>query len=288
MSPRLSLAVAALLFSTGGIVIKSLSLSAVQVASFRSGVAAVALLIAVPAARKAMDRKTFLVGLAYAATLVSYVLANRLTTSANAIYLQSTAPLYLLLLAPWLLKETVRLRDLPIVAAVLGGLLLVLLGDDLPSATAPDPARGNLIGALSGFTYAVTIAGLRWLGKEREDTNRTLAAVIWGNSIAFLAVLPAALPLVHWQGVDLAGIGYLGIFQIGLAYLLVIRGLQQVPALDASLLLLVETAFNPVWVWLFLSEKPSLLALGGGALIVGATLYQAVINPSARIRAVPE
>lgn len=278
MSPRLLLALAAFLFSTGGIAIKVIGLTPVQVASFRSAVAAVTLLLLIPSARKAMGWRTFLIGSAYAATLVSYVLANRLTTSANAIYLQSTSPLYLLLLAPWLLRERVRLRDLPIVAAVLGGLLLVLLGADLPSSTAPDPARGNLIGAFSGFTYALTITGLRWLTGFGDAGKATIAAVIWGNLIAAVAVLPWALPVTHWATPDLLGIIYLGVFQIGLAYFLVSRGLQQVPALEASLFLLVETAFNPLWVWLFLGETPTLLALAGGALIVLATVYQSVIS----------
>ena len=86
----------------------------------------------------------------YAYTLVSFVLANRLTTSANTIYLQSTAPLFLLMLAPVLLREPIRRRDLPVILAVLGGLALVFLGADHPSVTAPDPARGNLLHSAVG------------------------------------------------------------------------------------------------------------------------------------------
>src|ERR1700690_1221397 len=122
MSPRLRIALAALLFSTGGAAIKAADFTPWQIASFRSGIAAIALLVAVPGARRGFGWRPALVGVAYAATLVLFVLANRLTTSANTIYLQSTAPLYVLLFAPLLLKEPIRRRDLPVIAAVLGGL----------------------------------------------------------------------------------------------------------------------------------------------------------------------
>lgn len=265
----------AILFSTGGAAIKAADFGPWQVASFRSGIAAATLLVLLPAARRAFGWRTLLVGLAYAATLVSFVLANRLTTSANTIYLQSTAPLYLLLFGPWLLHEPVRRRDLPIIAAVAGGLVLVFLGADLPSGTAPDPARGNLFAVGSGISYALLICGLRWLGRDQADHLSGIAAVILGNVVAFLAALPMALPLGGHSAAGWGVVLYLGIFQIAGAYLLVTRGLRQVPALEASLLLLAETALNPLWSWLLLHEVPSRLALGGGALIILATIAQA-------------
>jgi drug/metabolite transporter (DMT)-like permease len=277
MSPRVRIAVAALLFSTGGAAIKAASFGAWQIASFRSGVAAITLFVLIPGARRGFGWKPALVGVAYAATLVSFVLANRLTTSANTIYLQSTAPLYLLLLGPLLLKEPVRRRDLLVVGAVIGGLLLVFLGADRPSVTAPDPARGNLLGLVSGLSYALLLCGLRWLGRDSGGAagDRTVAAVVLGNAFAFLAALPWALPLGSHPVTSWGVILYLGIFQIALAYLLVTTGLKHVAALEASLLLLVETAFNPFWAWVVLGEVPTSLALAGGALIIGATVVQA-------------
>ena len=109
---RLQLLGAALLFSTGGAAIKAAVFTGWQIASFRSGFAALTLLLIAPAARRAWTRHTVLVGCAYAACLTLFVLANRLTTAANTIFLQSTAPLYVLVLAPWLLHEPVRRRDL--------------------------------------------------------------------------------------------------------------------------------------------------------------------------------
>src|SRR5690242_14132764 len=105
---RLMLLAAATLFSTGGAAIKAASVSSWQVASFRSAVASVTLLLLFPAARRLANWRLWPVGLAYSGTLVLFVLSTRLTTAANAIFLQSTAPLYLLALAPLLLHEHIR------------------------------------------------------------------------------------------------------------------------------------------------------------------------------------
>ncbi len=276
MSPRVQIAVAALLFSTGGAAIKYASLTGWQVASFRSLVAAVVLWLVLPAARRGMSWRAALVGIAYAITMVAFVLANRLTTGANAIYLQSTSPLFLILIAPLLLKEKLRRSDFPILLAVLLGMLLVMSGNDAPSDTATNPALGNMLGLASGASYALMICGLRWLGRSDESGDGALAAVVLGNAMAGLAALPMALPVASVASVDWVVILYLGAFQIGLAYVLVTRGLRQVPALDAALLLLVETALNPVWTWMLLGERPGMLALAGGAVIIAATAAQAM------------
>jgi len=278
MSPRIRIALAALLFSTGGAAIKAADFSAWQIASLRSGVAAITLFVLVPGARRGFGWRPALVGVAYAATLVLFVLANRLTTSANTIYLQSTAPLYVLLLAPLLLRERIRRRDLPVIFAVLGGLALVLLGANPPSTTAPDPARGNIFAAMSGLSYALLLCGLRWLGRD-GGADRGISAVLLGNLIACLAGLPMALPLGSHPVTAWGIILYLGIFQIAGAYLLVTSALRHVPAIEASLMLLVETAFNPFWAWLLLGEVPAMLALVGGGLIIGATILQAARSP---------
>ena len=273
---RLQLVFAALLFSTGGAAIKATTLTGWQVASFRSGIAALTLLLLVPATRRGWGWRPALVGVTYAATLILFVTANKLTTSANTIFLQATSPVYLLLLGPLFLKEPVRPRDLWVVAAVLAGLVLFFVGNEAPMITAPDPAKGNLLALLSGFSFAVTIAGLRWLSRGAEDSG--LATVAFGNVIAFLWGLPFALPVVSATPADWVVMLYLGAIQIGLAYACLTRGLRQVPALEASLLLMVEPVLNPVWAWLVHGERPSHWALLGGALIIGATSAQAVVQ----------
>ena len=273
---RLQLVAAALLFSTGGAAIKASTLSAWQVAGFRSGFAALTLLLLVPATRRGWGWRPALVGVAYAATLILFVTANKLTTSANTIFLQATSPVYLLLLGPLFLKEPVRRRDLWVVAAALSGLLLFFVGTEAPVATAPDPAKGNMLALLSGVCFAATIAGLRWLSRGVEDTG--LATVAIGNLIAFGWGLPFALPVLSATATDWVVMLYLGSIQIGLAYACLTRGLRSVPALQASLLLMVEPVLNPVWSWLVHGERPSHWALLGGALIIGATATQAVVQ----------
>lgn len=270
---RLELLAAAALFSTGGAAIKATSFTGWQVACFRSAIAAAAIFLLLEQARRNWSWRVPAVGCAYAGTLVLYVLANKLTTSANAIFLQDTAPLYLLLVGPWLLKEPVRRNDLVLMLALAAGVGLVFAGQQAPQQTAPDPLRGNLVALASGVSWALTLAGLRWLGGDRGSG---LAAVATGNLLACLASLPRALPVETAATRDWLIVGYLGIFQIGLAYVFLTRGMRGVPALEASLLLLAEPALNPLWTWRLHGERPANLALAGGALIILAATAAAL------------
>jgi drug/metabolite transporter, DME family len=267
---RLQLIGAALLFSTGGAAIKAAAFTGWQIASLRSGFAALALLLMAPEARRGWTPQSALVGVAYAACLTLFVLANRLTTAANTIFLQSTAPLYILLLAPWLLKEPVRRRDFGFMLVVGLGLTLFFIGVDQPVVTAPDPVRGNLLALVSGFCWALTVCGLRWL-TARPGRGSPVAAVASGNLTAFLVTLPFAVPLGSHSLADWSIVIYLGVFQIALAYLLVTSAINHIPALEASMILLIEPALNPVWAWLMQGEVPGMWAVIGGAVILGAT-----------------
>lgn len=267
---RLLLLAASLLFSTGGAAIKATTLTSWQVASLRSGIAAVALTALLPAARRGWEWRIWPVAAAYACTMVTFVLANKLTTAANTIFLQSTAPLYLLLVGPWLLRERIRTSELRFMVLAAAGMSLLFAGAERAVATAPDPATGNVVGAVSGVGWALTIAGLRWMGKRTSGGMPTMAPVVAGNLIAFAVALPVALPVAHWRAFDAVAVLYLGVFQIGLAYVCLTRAMRQVPALEASLLMLVEPVLNPTWAWLAHGERPSRWALAGGALILAA------------------
>ncbi len=269
---RLMLLASAILFSTGGAAIKGSALSAMQLACFRSGLAAASLFVLLPEARQRWTRRTMAVGTAYAATLVLFVLANKNTTAANAIFLQATAPIYLLLLGPLLLHEPVRRSDLLVVAAVACGALLMFNGAPAASVTAPDPRRGNLFGAGSGLTWALTVSGLRGLERRVDAAGSAITTVVAGNVIAFTVCLPAAVPVRHFSLWDAATLFYLGVFQIGLAYLLMTRSIRYVAALEASTLLMTEPALNPFWTWLLQGERPGASPLAGGALVLAATL----------------
>lgn len=269
---RLELAGAALLFSTGGAVIKATTLTGWQVAGLRSAIAAVAVLLLVPASRRGWNGRTLLVAVAYAACLVLYVTANKLTTAANTIFLQSTGPIYILLLAPWLLKERVTRRDLLVLGVMVVGLLCFFAGAEPPLRSAPDPALGNILAAAAGFAWAFVVMGLRWLGRSPAEgtTDPAMSAVALGNILAAAAALSVGLPLGHPGAGDWLAVSFLGVVQIGVAYLLMSRGVRFLPAFEASVLLLIEPALNPFWAWLVQGEVPGAWALGGGVLILGA------------------
>ena len=271
---RLQILAAALLFSSGGAAIKATSLTGWQVAGFRSGIAALALMIAMPTWRRWWRPRVLAAGVAYAATMVLYVTGNKLTTAANVIFLQGTAPMYLLLLGPWLLRESIRGRDLFAAAALAVGLLLFFVGAEQPLATAPNPLAGNILGACAGLTWALTILSLRWLARNgvRDGDDPAGAAVVAGNLIACAVCLPLAFPVLESRPVDWTIVGYLGVFQIGLAYVCMTRGVRRVPAFEASLLLLLEPVLNAIWAWLAHGERPGPWSLAGCALILAATM----------------
>ncbi len=266
--PRLQIVAAALLFSTGGVAIKSCGLSNWQVASFRCGVAAIALGLLLPRARQRWTVPTVVVGLAYAATMVLYVLSNKATTAANAVFLQSTAPLYILLLAPLWLGERAQRRDLLWMVGIALGMALFFIGQESPSRTAPNPALGNLVAAGAGLSWALTVLGLRWLGREG---GQAAAAVVAGNVIAFFLALPMALPLAASRPADWGWVLYLGIFQIAIAYVMLTRAVETVSAFEVSLLLLIDPILSPIWAWWVHGEVPGRWALIGGAIVLLVT-----------------
>lgn len=278
MNPRLGVAAAALLFSTGGAAIKSCALGAWTVAGWRSGIAAVTLLLLLPAVRKIPRRSTLLVALSYAATLLLFVLANKTTTAANAIFLQSTAPIYIFLLAPKLLGEKNSRRDWIQLLVTAAGLVFFLIGLPPAQSTAPNPALGNYLAVAAGVTWSLTLMGLRWTAREDADGFGGARAALWGNLFAFAAALPLGGVPLDASPTALAVLLYLGVFQIGLAYAALTAAFRSVPAAEASLLLLLEPALNPIWAFLLHAERPGTTALLGGALILGAGLWRSRHN----------
>ena len=291
--PRLALIAAALLFSTGGVCIKQLAgLTAWQRAGLRSAIAALFLLLVWKRARRGYTWKSLIFSFFYAGTLATFVAANTYTTSASAIFLQSTAPLYVLLLSPLVLRESVKAGDLLYMGTLAVGLALCFgdewwSGSSTVQATAPNPLLGNAFGLVSGILWACTIVGLRWFGQRSrgggEDGGGAGASVVLGNVTCFAvcALLAQATGDGLFHGVaslppkTFGVLAFLGCFQVGLAYICIARGMSRVPAMEASLLLLVEPTFNPVWSFLVLHEKPGPWTLAGGALILGATALHA-------------
>ncbi|EPX61331.1 putative membrane protein [Cystobacter fuscus DSM 2262] len=260
---RLYLLAAAALWSTAGVLVKLSTLTAWQLASGRSLIAAVALALALPAGRKRPSARGLLATLAYAATVVTFIVANKLTTSANAIFLQDTAPLYVLLLSPLVLGERPSRGEWMAVPVFLLGLSLFFL-DQLN----PGQFWGNMVALASGVTFASCILGLR--ATRGEGTS----VLVWGNVLAGLATLVPALEGPRPTAMDLGMLVFLGVFQLGCAYALFERGLRETPALEASLLILLEPVLNPVWTFLFVGERPGPWALVGGTIILLATAWR--------------
>ncbi|MBA2356608.1 MAG: DMT family transporter [Luteitalea sp.] len=277
MSGRLQVLTAAVLFSTAGVVVKATALTHWQVAGFRSAVAALVLLLVARTSVRA-DPRTLAVGLVIAVTFISFIVANKLTTAAHAVFLQAAAPVYLVLLGPWLLGERVHARDLPFLGVVCVGLALLFSASVAPSATATNPALGNAVAAFSGLTWALVLVGMRWTSRERGVAG-AMTATFYGNLFAALLCAPLALPVRGAMPVDWLVIAYLGCFQLALAYVLLTRGIGTLTALEASLLLLLEPALNPLWTWLVHGESPGVMAAIGGALILAATTIRAVRPP---------
>jgi drug/metabolite transporter, DME family len=276
---RLLLLAAATLWSTAGAAIKLCGLSGWQIAGGRSLVAGLFLLAAVPAARARPTLRTLAVAVAYALTVVQFVLATKLTTAANAIFIQDTAPLWVLLLSPWLLRELPTRGELLAVPVSAVGLALFFL-DDLSAGQ----LLGNVVALSSGVAFALSILGLRLIRGEGP------AALVWGNLLA------AAIALPFWpsgptpSAMDLGLVLYLGVFQLGLSYLLFSRGLERTPAVEASLLVLLEPVLNPIWTFLLAGERPGPWAIAGGAIVLAATAWRTIAPAllASRTRPLPE
>lgn len=264
---------AALLFSTGGAAIKAVSWGPLQVAGTRSLLAAGVMVVLLPSARRALDRRLAVVACAYAVMMISFVLGNKWTTAANTIFLQSTAPLYVAVFGPKLLGEGRRPGDAMVVGAMLVGMALVALGSDATTDVATAPMWGNAVSALSGAAWAATLLGLRWLG--RDGGQGAGGAVVWGNLLTAAIALPLAWPWAAIGPTDATVALWLGIVQTGMAYVLLTWAVPRLSALETTLLVMAEPVAAPVWAWAVHGEVPSPSGTLGGAVILAALVLRA-------------
>jgi drug/metabolite transporter, DME family len=270
--PAMLVLAAVLLWSTGGLFIKMTTLDAYQVTFFRSLLAAIT--VAVLTRRDGLKINGFgvLTSVIYATLLFLFVWATKQTTAANAIFLQYTAPVYILILAPFVLKEKFRLRDLVTVLFCIGGMSLFFVGQLEIS-----DYQGNMAALGSGVFLGLYILLLRH--PKAETMNRAIA-VIYGNLLLAVLTLPsgiAALPTI--TRTDIIAVTILGILQIGIAYILFIRGVSRgTRPLDASIIGFIEPLLNPVWVFLFIGETPSNWAVLGGVLIIITVAAHTIVN----------
>lgn len=271
---RLLVIAAAVCFATGGTAIKLSGLTGWQISCFRSATAVVLLSLLMPKWRDWWKPSCLAVGLAFGLTFVLFVVANTLTTAANAIFLQYSSVLYMLVLGPRLLGEPNRRSDLVLIAVLATGMVLLLAGEDAASTTAPDPAAGNLLAAAAGITWALTLMGLRWLTLRSDLEDGGGSAVIAGSAVACVISLPMAFPVETIAPIDWGVIAFLGGVQISLSYFLLTRGMQNLRALEVSLLLLVEPVASSFFAWGVHGEAPSTISLSGCGLIFAGVVAQ--------------
>jgi drug/metabolite transporter (DMT)-like permease len=270
MFPRIQVLIATLLWSTSGAAVKLSILSGWQLSAGRSAVAAAMLALVLPGARRLPSRRGWKVALAYAATVVLYMLANRRTTAANAIFLQDTAPLYVLMLSSFLLRERPSRGELAAVPLFLAGLALFFF-DQL----APGQMTGNVLAIASGICFAMTTIGLK-AAKDEGD-----AVLVWGNLIASVASLPVALTGPSPRLADVGIVLFLGAIQLAIPYALFYRALTRMPVVEASLLVLLEPVLNPIWTFLLAGERPGHWAMVGGGLILVGTIWRTLVSAKA-------
>lgn len=287
--PTLYVLAAVILWSTGGLFIKLTSLDAFAVNLGRSLFAAIVVGLLTYKRGLRLDAFTLFSSLLYAGTLSAFVYATKNTTAANAIFLQYTAPIYILILSPFILGERFHFADLITVAVCLAGMSMFFVATPNPSNTlATNIYAGNIAALISGVFFGLYFIFLR---HPRSLKKNPALSVFYGNIIVVLVMLPlvAGNPPENAGIVDFASILYLGVFQIGIAYLLFTWGIAGgVRSLDASIIGFIEPLFNPVWVYLFLGERPSQWAIIGGMIIIGAVAFHTIAQQRRKKVAGPE
>lgn len=280
--PSIYILAAVVLWSTGGLFIKMTTVSAFEVNAGRCLLAALTVGLLTFRQGLRLNGFTVLSSLLYAGTLSCFAIATKKTTAANAIFLQYTAPVYILLLAPLILKEKFKWTDLLTVIFCLAGMSLFFF-DAAPNSqlSAASQFEGNIYALVSGLFFGLYFILLRHPRSLRQNPS---VSVFYGNLAAVLLMLPFILANpAAWTVQDFLAVGYLGIFQIGLAYFLFTYGISKgVRSLDASIIGFIEPLLNPVWVFFLLGEKPSNWAILGGVTILATVSAQTILSQKAR------
>ncbi len=263
----LAVIVAAILWSTGGLFIKLLPFEPMTILFYRSVCAAILFGVLFRQSLLKLNALTILVSVMYVGLMTTFVFSTKMTTAANAIFLQYTAPIYVLLLEPLLFRIPLeRINILAIIACLLG-MVLFFLGDFQVGSM-----WGNVIALGSG----ILLAGMM-LAQRKNAPDRHEAAIFWGNIIMIMVAMPSYLESPSPTTTDWSMLLFLGFIQIGLGYLFFTYGLKRVLAIEGSLLAMLEPILNPVWVFLGYGEIPSGAAIIGGMIIILALAVRTII-----------
>lgn len=262
----LLLVITAILWSLGGVLIKSIKWNPVAIAGMRSGIAAIVLLIVLKKPKITWSFAQIGAALAYSGTVILFVMANKATTAANAILLQYTAPIYVALFGAWILKEKTKVLDWVMILTVLGGMALFFL-DHLSM----NGILGNIFAAASGICFGFLVIFMRM-----QKDGSPLESVFLGNILTALIGIPfmfsSALNTQGWINLLI-----MGVVQLGIPYILYSMAVKHVTALEAILIPIIEPILNPVWVFFMIGETPGVWAIVGGAIVVIAVTLRCVL-----------
>lgn len=297
LNPVAALALCALLWSFGGLVIKLIKWDALAIAGVRSLLGMLTVTIAFRRPPKLFIRQNenglqdqkarpakidwrattnlLLGGFFYAATMLLFVPATKMTTAANAILLQYTNPIYIIIFGPLLAGEKSDWIDIAAVAGILAGMVLLLWGD-----LGGGQMAGNILALLSGVTYGGTTIFLRRAKNTRPSDSLNLSCLL-----SFLF----AIPFIVKAGLPQSAMSYpallcLGVFQIGMPAVLLSIGIEKVPALSSVIITMIEPMMNPVWVALFAGEIPSASSVFGGLVILACIVAHVALKRAAAVR----
>lgn len=269
----------AFLWSIGGLFIKLLPWHAAVICGLRSLIAAIIILVymRVTGCRLALKSPlVWLSGLGLMGTMLLFVFANKLTTSANAIVLQSTSPLYIMIIAAVFLGARYSRRELVMVGIVMAGITLFFF-DQLT----PGGLLGNLLALLSGLTMALMYTAS---GRLPDDSS-SMSALVVGHLGAALAGLPfILLSPPEITPLSVASILILGVFQLGIPYILYAIAVRRCSPLSCSLIGMIEPLFNPVWVFLVVGEAPGFFAFIGGIIVLTTVTLWSVSNAKQAVK----
>lgn len=270
-NPYFQLVSAAVLWSSSGVLIKSIDWPASGVAGGRSLLAALVLFPLLKSDWRIKTLKELFATILYAINIFFFVLAMKNTTAANAIVLQYTAPVYVAILSSIFLGEKNSKKDWLFVLIPILGMVLFFF-DQL----SPEGYLGNIYAMISGAFYGAMIVIFRSL-KE----GNPLKPVVYGNLLVLLISLPTFPDYVP-DSTSLLYLFFLGTFQIALSYYLFTEGIKKVRALDGTLISFIEPILNPIWVLIALGEKPGFWALIGGSIVIGSLLIKSLVQDEAR------
>ena len=258
--------VTALLWSLGGVLIKSIDWNPIAIAGTRSLIGSVLMLVVMPKAFRSISWSSLPAALAFSATVILFVIATKMTTAANAIFLQYTAPIYIALFSPWVLKERIALQDWLLIAIAVFGIGLFFL-----DRLTVDSLWGILLALTSGLTYA----WLTILLRRQRDASPEAAALL-GNILTFLFAIPWMFPVEHLAQ-NAPWLLLLGVFQLGLPYMIYAVAIRHVRALDASVICMIEPVLNPIWVMLMIGEHPAPWSIVGGGIVLLTSLVRTLM-----------